>query len=80
MSNIKNLSNEYSAVLGSALDDIPKTVLAAIAVSALTSGGDCLENALSLVIGEWDILFANGIVPQKVPTKYRAFLPQAKGE
>lgn len=58
-------TNEYSQALGTLFDETPKAVLAAIAVSALTCGGDRLEEAKARVAHEWRILHANGIVPQK---------------
>lgn len=64
-------SNEYSEQLGQDLYDvIPKSVLAAIAVSALTCGGDHLEEARERVAKEWMILFQNGIVRQKPPKAF----------
>jgi hypothetical protein len=58
--------NSYAAVLGPLFDEIPKAVLAAIAVSALTKGGDELEMARVRVADEWRILNESGIVPQKI--------------
>lgn len=58
--------NEYAAQLGSALyAECPKAVLAAIAVSALTCGGDQLEHAAARLANEWQVLHGNGIVPQR---------------
>lgn len=48
-------------------DACPKTVFAAIAVSALTAGGDHLEHARERVINEWWALYDNNIVAQKPP-------------
>lgn len=63
--------NQYAAQIGQDLyENIPKAVLAAIAVSALTLGGDYLEEARSRVAKEWLILFQNGIVPQKPPARF----------
>lgn len=64
------LTNEYAH----ALDDrfyrtIPKAVLAAIAVSYASEGGDNLADAQERVREEWGILYDNGIVPQKPPAK-----------
>lgn len=59
------LGNEYAAQLGALFDEMPKAALAAVAVSALTSGGDRLELAALLVAVEWRCLNANGIVPQR---------------
>lgn len=60
------LHNEYAATLRY-FDRIPKSVLAAIAVSYASSGGDYLENASSLVAYEWLMLHQNGIVRQAPP-------------
>lgn len=49
--------------------DIPKAVWAAIAVSALTCGGDHLAEARERVRNEWRVLHENGIVPQKPPNE-----------
>lgn len=67
------LHNEYAEQLGQDLyEDIPKAVLAAIAVSALTCGGDYLDQARVNVIEEWTILHEAGIVPQKPPLRFRS--------
>lgn len=63
--------NEYSNTIAQIIDDIPKAVLAAIAISALTQGGDRLNEAMYRVSNEWLILWSNGIVPQKPPAKIR---------
>ena len=65
MANLKNLRNDYQDELGDLFDEIPKSVLAAIAVSALTDGGDCLDYAKRRVADEWRVLHENGIVDQK---------------
>jgi hypothetical protein len=51
-------------------DATPKAVLAAIAVSALTCGGDQIEHAHDRVLSEWWALYEAGIVPQR-PRKPR---------
>lgn len=61
-------SNEYAKTLGKWYDKIPKAVLAAVAVSFATQGGDNLEQALVAVMTEWNTLHLNGIVPQKPPS------------
>ena len=76
---INKIFNDYAAVIDRIYADTPKAVLAAIAVSALTQGGDFLDEALPRLLREWDTLHANGIVPQPVPTKYRA-LREIEGE
>ena len=63
--------NEYADAIGLIFNDTPKTVLAAIAVSALTIGGDQLDKAVERVVREWLTLYANGIVPQRPPAKVR---------
>jgi hypothetical protein len=45
----------------------PKSVFAAIAVSALTCGGDYLDEARERVTAEWWALYDNKIVAQKPP-------------
>ncbi len=66
--HLKNLSNPYQRELGDLFEDMPKSVLAAIAVSALTMGGDYLEEAQQRAAREWQVLFEAGIVPQR-PSK-----------
>lgn len=68
------LHNSYAAQLGAIYDEIPKAVLAAIAVSALTKGGDELEMAQARIADEWRILHENGIVPQKIGNAAKAAL------
>jgi hypothetical protein len=68
------LSNEYSAQLGKLYHEIPKAVFAAIAVSALTGGGDRLDDATAEVIREWSVLHRNGIIPQTPPARLLAAL------
>jgi hypothetical protein len=50
--------------LGEVYASCPKAVLAAIAVSLLSNGGDELAHAKARLLEEWRILHANGIVPQ----------------
>jgi hypothetical protein len=60
-------SNEYARLIRLATyENMPKTVLAAIAVAfaAQLEGGD-LKKAEKKIMKEWDVLHANGIVPQK---------------
>ena len=61
---IQKKLNEYARTVRS-YDDIPKAVWAAIAISALTTGGERLAEAETLILEEWAILHANGIIPQK---------------
>lgn len=74
MAHLKNTSNEYSIALGALFDEMPKSVIAAIAVSAMTCGGDHISDAVALVADEWRILHTNGIVPQKPGKNARAAL------
>jgi len=63
------LHNDYAAALGRLFAECPKSVFAAIAVSALTCGGEQLQDAQYQVWNEWRILHENGIVEQKPPAK-----------
>jgi hypothetical protein len=66
--NLTNKSNEYVKILKD-YDRIPKTVLAAIAVSfALRIEEEAWERVENRVANEWQALYDNGIVPQK-PTR-----------
>lgn len=66
------LQNEYADALGAELyERTPKAVLAAIAVSALTTGGERLGEAAKLLLKEWETLHLNGIVPQRPPKGVR---------
>ena len=62
--HLKSLHNQYAEAAGDLLDEVPKAVWAAIAVSALTHGGDRIAQAKELVVKEWLTLHINGIVPQ----------------
>jgi hypothetical protein len=65
MANQK-VKNCYALAVGvDLLDEIPKAVWAAIAISALTCGGDCLDEGALRAAREWDALYHAGIVPQK---------------
>ena len=63
--SLNKIGNTYADELGSLYNDAPKAVLAAIAVSFGTSGGDEIEKAQENVLREWWILFENGIVTQR---------------
>lgn len=67
-------SNEYADAAGDLLDATPKAVWAAIAISALTTGGDRISEARELIATEWDRLHSNGIVPQRVPGRFRGLV------
>jgi hypothetical protein len=72
--HLGNIHNEYADALGKLFDKTPKAVLAAIAVSALTCGGDNLNDAKSLLAKEWEVLNLNGIIPQKPCKEAKAAL------
>lgn len=72
-------SNAYADSISYELfSAIPKSVFAAIAISALTCGGDQLDEATTKLIEEWNILHQNGIVPQAPPRKFIASLPDSE--
>lgn len=50
---------------------IPKAVLAAVAVSKVTTGGDWPDKAVAGILAEWWALYDAGIVPQKPPAQTR---------
>lgn len=65
---VRKRSNEYAMMLP--LDKMPKTVLAAIALSFATRCSDSdsmddIEAGVRTLFDEWRILHENGIVPQK---------------
>jgi hypothetical protein len=65
---VSKLLNGYAcSVEQDTYEQTPKAVWAAIAVSALTTGGDFIEHADRRVRREWWVLYRNGIVPQKPP-------------
>lgn len=65
MPHLKNKHNEYAELLPN-FDKIPKSVLAAIAVSfALRHNNEDLNGVEQDIIREWAILHNNEIVPQK---------------
>lgn len=74
------LPNEYSKIMPlRVLEDTPKTVFAAIAISfALRLNEDNFEQALSEIITEWQALNNTGIVPQPVPTYMSKYIIEAK--
>ena len=67
MSRGQKLHNEYAALLGPLYARVPKAVLAAIVVSGLIRQGAsvCEIGITDALLDEWDVLHANGIVPQK---------------
>ena len=71
---LNKLHNDYAAVLGDLFDEMPKAVLAAIAVSLASEGGNSLDDAPARIAGEWEALYLNGIVPQRPPAAARALI------
>ncbi len=65
--NVKNHTNEYAKAYPN-FDSTPKAVVAAIAYSlALRLAEDNPEVARGILMGEWEVLCKNDIVPQKPP-------------
>jgi hypothetical protein len=66
------IGNEYADAIDKTFyENIPKAVLAALAVSYASAGGDQLADVTDRLLKEWDVLHANGIVPQS-PFRYNA--------
>ena len=66
------LSNEYARLLGPLYADMPKAVLAAIAVSFANRLNDgVFQGVECLLMDEWQALYDNGIVPQRPPADLR---------
>lgn len=61
------IENEYNETLGGLYRKTPKAVFAAIAVSALTVGGDRLHESNPRILKEWWSLYHAGIVTQRPP-------------
>lgn len=74
------IGNEYAYTLREFYDEIPKAVLAAIAVSAMTCGGDWLEEAAPRIANEWRILNEQGIVSQHPTRKALEAMKRLKEE
>ncbi len=66
MANVNYKSNPYADALGPVFEKCPKAVLAAIAVSFATDGGQHLEQAQGRILREWEALFIAQVVPQPV--------------
>lgn len=66
------LLNDYAREIPH-YDDIPKSVLGAIAMSFAVhiTGEEDWEKAKKILVTEWSILAENEIVPQSVPSKLR---------
>jgi hypothetical protein len=63
--------NEYAGCIDEGLyEKTPKAVLAAIAVSFISSGGDHMDDIDDEILKEWRVLYLSGIVPQRPPEKY----------
>ena len=60
------ISNDYAAEIAH-YERMPKAVLAAIAVSFTSCGGDNMDGVTDRLIDEWWALHQAGIVPQKPP-------------
>jgi hypothetical protein len=58
--------NVYALALGHMFAECPKSVFAAIAVSALTVGGEYLSEAKQRVADEWLALYNAGIVQKPI--------------
>ena len=75
MAHLGNKSNSYVWSMDNGtsglFDKIPKSVFAAMAVSALTCGGDYLEKASFVICKEWCALYDNGIITQKPTSEAR---------
>ena len=70
------VGNEYQRAYGRLYDAIPKSVLAAIAFSYASSGGDRPVEAIKKIMREWAVLHDNGIVPQKPVSGYYIQVPE----
>jgi hypothetical protein len=77
---VSGRSNEYAVYLGRLFEECPKTVLAAIAVSFASSGGDFLDQSEKIVAHEWQVLHENGIVPQAPPARVRPLIDARRYE
>lgn len=73
---LKKLNRYVGAIGAGVYEDCPRAVLAAIAVSSMTCGGDHLDKGRSRILAEWDALHVAGIVPQSLPEKYRRFIQE----
>jgi hypothetical protein len=73
---MKTLNTYVSAMSLELYEDCPKAVLAAIAVSALTIGGDQLDKAAARIAQEWQTLHAAGVVAQPPTKQARDLLAQ----
>ncbi len=66
--------NEYTKTFPNFFEEIPKTVLGAVAASFGTTGGDYLEQAGFRIALEWETLFNQGIVPQPLTAKAKELI------
>lgn len=60
------IHNSYMLELGKIYSECPKAILAAIAVSSLTQGGDYIDEAKQRLANEWLILPRNSIVQKPI--------------
>tara|TARA_R110000824_G_scaffold54123_1_gene149501 strand:+ start:3568 stop:3888 length:321 start_codon:yes stop_codon:yes gene_type:complete len=64
-------SNNYAAVMGHDLfENMPKAVIAAVAVSFASCGGDHFDGVTAKMVEEWNLLHIAGIVPQRPPSRF----------
>ncbi len=64
--------------MGELFEAIPKSVIAAVAVSFGTVGGDYLEQAAYRIAREWETLIGAGIVTQPLTTAAKKAIVQGK--
>lgn len=74
------IGNDYARCLDRLYADMPKAVLAAVAVSFASHGGDDLAGAKAAILAEWKVLHANGIVPQKPPASEVKEVPHGRDQ
>lgn len=61
------ITGDYVDAVSEIYEQTPKAVFAALAVSALTTGGDYVDEAVVRLVHEWRILHDQGIVQQSPP-------------
>lgn len=71
--------NAYSSTFPALFEEIPKTVLAAVAASFGTTGGDHLEQAAYRIAREWETLYNQGIIPQPLTSAARKAITDGAG-
>ena len=70
--------NAYSSTFPGLFENIPKSVLAAVAASFGTNGGDCLEQAAYRIAREWETLHNQGIVSQPLTSVAKQVIEDGK--